>query len=626
MEENRLFEIQNAIVKPILKFRPKKWVGGVVFPKNMPGIFRHRRPKIQKDIKYQDVFIQVDNDINNVNNYKFYPGTHIYGGSVSPHFGHALTEGIHRLWAFDTNIHDGIVFAVSAKNIHYTPTRWFIETLKILEIPLAKCIWVTNDCAFENLIVPEPGSEFTLGPKNWYRSYLEKLQQRIFDATHDLRREKGEVKLFLGRSHIPLSEHIGGEKYWESLLVDEGYISLKPENCSMLEQVAYLMSAKKIIFTEGSAIYSLELLHYLDADIACITRRQNNQFYYPHINSKCRNYSVAGSVDNILILGSRVKKIIIKKPIKKHPYQVVESLRNYDFGLLKDWDEKKFLAQEKSDVMTYIEQVKTQFKNLKSDRYLKILEEYLQLRKNQQKESSNSANYNQSMVLKRRSDRLNQLATINQSSKYLEIGVSKGVTFNAINIKNKVAVDPKFKFKTKEYATENIVFLEISSDEFFKNYAKGFESFDLIYIDGLHTFEQTFRDFCASVSLAHSQTIWLIDDTCPGSYAQAQSSVQNYAKLRRFSQEKDVSWMGDVFKVVTAIHDFFPQFSFATFPDHGQTVVWNQWRADFEPLWNSLETISRLEYLDFVELQETLFKREPYEKIFEIISIALSQK
>ena len=55
-------------------------------------------------------------------------------------------------------------------------------------------------------------------------------------------------------------------------------------------------------------------------------------------------------------------------------------------------------------------------------------------------------------------------------------------------------------------------------------------------------------------------------------------------------------------------------------------MMMNQRRADFEPLWNSLEKIGRLENFDFVELQETLFKREPYEKIFERISIALSQK
>ncbi|NEP71306.1 MAG: class I SAM-dependent methyltransferase [Okeania sp. SIO2G4] len=52
-----------------------------------------------------------------------------------------------------------------------------------------------------------------------------------------------------------------------------------------------------------------------------------------------------------------------------------------------------------------------------------------------------------------------------------------------------------------------MVFLEVSSDEFFRSYAKEFESFDLIYLDGLHTFEQTFRDFCAFLAVAHSKTI-----------------------------------------------------------------------------------------------------------------------
>ena len=82
--------------------------------------------------------------------------------------------------------------------------------------------------------------------------------------------------------------------------------------------------------------------------------------------------------------------------------------------------------------------------------------------------------------------------------------------------------------------------------------------------------------------------------------------------------------MGDVFKVVVAIHDFFPQFSFATFPDHGQTVVWNQWREDFQPLWNSLETITRLDYSEFVKLKGTLFKAEPYDEIFKIIKSAIT--
>ncbi|NEP80264.1 MAG: DUF563 domain-containing protein, partial [Okeania sp. SIO3B3] len=542
MEKNRLFQIQNAIVKPI-KIQASKWVGGVVFPNDMPGIFRHRRYDPLNKTRYKDVVIQANqhnNIVDGIDNLKFYSGKYIYGGAFHPHFGHALTESIHRLWAFNSNIHDAIVFAVllrpNTKRINYSPPRWFIQTLKILEIPLAKCIWVTNDCAFENLIVPEPGSELTLGPKDWYRSYLEKLQQRIFETTYDLRKDKRELKLFLGRTHIPLGEYAAGEKYLESLLVNEGYICLKPENHHILEQISYLMSAKKIIFSQGSSIYSLELINYLDADIACIPRSLSNQPFYPHIYSKCRNYIVAGNSENLLILGISIKTGTRKIPINKYPYQVVESLRKNDFAHLLNWNQEDFFAQERCDIMTYIYRMHARSKKTESAHYLKILEEYLQVRTNQ----NQGSNYpiNNSIVVKSRSARLNQLARINQSSNYLEIGVCKGVTFNAIKIKNKVAVDPKLKFNTNKYATENIVFLEVTSDEFFRNYAKKFNSFDLIYLDGLHTFEQTFRDFCASLSLAHAKTIWLIDDTCPGSYAQAQPSLQNCAKLRQISQEK----------------------------------------------------------------------------------------
>ncbi|MGD1713243.1 hypothetical protein [Dapis sp. BLCC M172] len=619
-----MFTIQNAIVKRIQR-KNKKWVGGVVFPENMPEIFRHRRGGSSAQLEYMDLQVQVNQQIDNL---KFYPGTYIYAGPFHQHFGHALTESIHRLWPFKSNISDRIVFAVSlefnAKLINYTPPQWFIQILEILEIPIDKCIWVRKDCIFEELIIPEPGSELALGPKNWYRSYLEKLQQRIFDATHHLRKELGELKLFLGRDHISLGEYTAGEKYLKNLLVNEGYISFQPENYHVLEQIAYLIGAKKIIFSEGSAIYSLELINYLDADIACIPRRAKNRLYYPHIYSKCRNYIVAGNGYDLLTLGIGRRDNIKKIPINKNPYQLIESLRNYNFASLKDWDEEEFLAQERCDIMTYIYQVHTRFKKIETVHYLELLERYLQLRINRNK-IANYENHNSNpIIMKSSRDRLNQLAIINQSSNYLEIGVCQGATFNAINIKNKVAVDPKFKFNINKYANNNIVFLEVNRENFFRNYAKRFEPFQLIYLDDVHTFELTFRDFCASLSFANTNTIWLINNTCPGSYAQAQPSYQNCARLKNFSQEKGGAWMGDVFKVVAAIHDFFPQFSFATFPDHGQTVVWNKWRKDFQPKWNSLETISRLEYLDFVEVQETLFKREPYDQIFEGIKSSLT--
>ena len=63
--------------------------------------------------------------------------------------------------------------------------------------------------------------------------------------------------------------------------------------------------------------------------------------------------------------------------------------------------------------------------------------------------------------------------------------------------------------------------------------------------------------------------------------------------------------MGDVYKVVFVIHDFFPQYSYASFPNHGQTVIWPETRWNFTPTWNSLEKISRLGYRDFQRYRDS---------------------
>lgn len=222
-------------------------------------------------------------------------------------------------------------------------------------------------------------------------------------------------------------------------------------------------------------------------------------------------------------------------------------------------------------------------------------------------------------MLKKRFERLNALAEITSAVKYLEIGVNAGETFRRVKVSRKVAVDPRFRFNTQEYADEQTIFHEVTSDEFFAKLAPDHGEFDLIYLDGLHTFEQTFRDFCASLRYSHSRTLWLIDDTHPSSWL---ASLPNYRFVRNSRKVlgiRERKWMGDVYKVVFAIHDFFPQFSYATFPDHGQTAVWLETRSNFNPTWNSLKKISDLSYLDFQKFKDSHLRILDYSEILDSI-------
>ena len=188
--------------------------------------------------------------------------------------------------------------------------------------------------------------------------------------------------------------------------------------------------------------------------------------------------------------------------------------------------------------------------------------------------------------------RINRLASIRPAARYLEIGVAGGRTFLAVDIETKHAVDPQFRFDTGPHETETVRFFPVTSDAYFTGKMPAGLRFDIIFLDGLHTFEQTLRDFCATMPHAHRDTVWIIDDVFPSDVFSALPSQEDAYALRKLHGRGRGLWHGDVYKCIFAINDFFPNFSFRTFePGHGnpQTVVVNRPRPDFTPRFNDLE-------------------------------------
>jgi len=200
--------------------------------------------------------------------------------------------------------------------------------------------------------------------------------------------------------------------------------------------------------------------------------------------------------------------------------------------------------------------------------------------------------------------RLSRLAKELWYRSYLEIGVETGATFNNFDIAEKDAVDPHFLFDAKSLARQSIRYFETTSDHFFVNSHKN-KKYDLVFIDGLHTFEQTFRDFCSTLSAIHDQSCVLIDDVCPSDIFSAHPDQKTAYRFRaqHIPGTRDRQWHGDTYKIIFAIHDFFPNLSYRTINSKGnpQAIVWRRPRAAFAPIFNNLERISRLNYYDIFD-------------------------
>jgi hypothetical protein len=205
------------------------------------------------------------------------------------------------------------------------------------------------------------------------------------------------------------------------------------------------------------------------------------------------------------------------------------------------------------------------------------------------------------------------------SPTYLEIGVSKGMTFHEVVAARKVAVDPRFRFKVAE--TEGVEYHEVSSDTYFGEIADPAEHFDVIYLDGLHTFEQTLRDFINALAFLSPAGVVVIDDVYPVSYVASLRDIEEHRAVKRELGVASGAWMGDVYRLVFLIDTFFQQFTHRTVADnHGQLVVWARPRASTTD--RRLADIAELPYARIV-LDKEPFNFSPLGAIVEEVRSAI---
>lgn len=202
--------------------------------------------------------------------------------------------------------------------------------------------------------------------------------------------------------------------------------------------------------------------------------------------------------------------------------------------------------------------------------------------------------------------------------RYLEVGVSTGGTFHHLKTAFQVAVDPKFRFDWKaEQARrgEQAQYHQVTSDEYFGSIIDPDQLFDVIYLDGLHTFEQTLRDLNNALNHLAPRGVILIDDVRPSSYQASLPDHANYLEVHKYVKGGKFAWMGDVYKLVWFIDTFYQSLSYATVANnHGQAVVWRE-RREFVTE-RGVTEVGNLSFDSFVLERETLLRR-PFGEIVQ---------
>lgn len=93
-----------------------------------------------------------------------------------------------------------------------------------------------------------------------------------------------------------------------------------------------------------------------------------------------------------------------------------------------------------------------------------------------------------------RTDVINYFIKYRNYRTYLEIGVDDGINFMNVDCSEKIGVDPSF---AKLHTSARPYCVRMTSDEFFNSIPVD-QLFDIIFIDGDHTYEQVVKDIANS--------------------------------------------------------------------------------------------------------------------------------
>ena len=162
---------------------------------------------------------------------------------------------------------------------------------------------------------------------------------------------------------------------------------------------------------------------------------------------------------------------------------------------------------------------------------------------------SNSLKYQMNKKICNRTTIIQTLINKFHYKNYLEIGVEKGLNFFQIDIDKKIGVDPNFRFDiTKFNNKNNLLLYKMTSDEFFRNipdFVKD-EGLDIVFIDGLHTYEQSLRDIENSLKFLNKDGVIIVHDCYPKDPVEALPTLEIAKAHKNYKQ----SWRGEVYKAI----------------------------------------------------------------------------
>lgn len=186
---------------------------------------------------------------------------------------------------------------------------------------------------------------------------------------------------------------------------------------------------------------------------------------------------------------------------------------------------------------------------------------------------------------------INHLIVKHNYKTFLEIGTQEKISYNEVIIDEKISIDPDPKANAD---------FTMTSDQFFNINTK---KFDIIFIDGLHHADFTYRDILNSLKILNENGTIVVHDIIPYSY-EAQ-----IIPIEKAIENNIVAWNGDVWKAWIKMRiDHRELLMYCVDTDHGCGIIQkkenNQFINDYNNGYYKYDKELIMENINLISIQE----------------------
>ena len=197
-----------------------------------------------------------------------------------------------------------------------------------------------------------------------------------------------------------------------------------------------------------------------------------------------------------------------------------------------------------------------------------------------------------------RVDIINAFIAARGYRRYLEIGVSRGASLAEVQCKVKIGVGPDPRSAATVFKT---------SDDFF---SENTDTFDIVFIDGLHLCEQVLRDIQHATAVLNPGGVVIMHDCLPGSEAMGGRDV---------SAAQRSPWCGDVYRAAAWYFAQSEHRCYTVDTDYGVGVVDTAMPAATAPQF-PYPDMRYLSFAEFMANRDRLLNVVPAHRVSELVS------